>query len=117
MAAGARPSLRVLLLVTILPLACGGDSAEPEPVTTVLTEPAPLTSDTTGYSDNPCFKFPTEVLRLQNDFMQASRGIAGADPNVYGSRARAILDEARAVGCEDPKGLSMFFGGTLPPPG
>ena len=116
MAAGVRLSLPLLLLGAVVLGACGSDSPEPEPATTVLTEPAPLTSDTTGYSDNPCFKFPTEVLRLQNDYLQALKGVAGADPNVYGARARAILDEARAWGCEDPKGLTMFFGGSLPPP-
>ncbi len=104
-----RRTLPILLLVAIVAGACGGDSPDPEPATTVLTEPAPLTSDTTGYSDNPCFKFPTQVLRLQNDYFQALRGVRGADPAEYRDRAQAILDEARSNGCPDPKGLNMFL--------
>ena len=84
------------------------ESSDPEPATTVLTEPQNLTSDTTGYSDNPCFKFPTEVLKLQNDYFMDVKGIAGADEAAYRRKAQAIVDEARSLGCPDPTGLNMF---------
>ena len=107
-----RRALPLLLLGLIVLGACGRDApSEPEPATTVLTEPQNLTSDTTGYSDNPCFKFPTEVLKLQNDYFLEQRGVAGADPVKYRTEAQAILDEARAKGCPDPKGLNMFLSG------
>ena len=106
-----RGVLPILLLSLVLLGACGSDaSSNPEPATTVLTAPEPLTSDTTGYADDPCFKFPTEVLKLQNDYFLETRGVAGADPVKYRERAQAILDEARSKGCPDPKGVSMFFG-------
>ncbi|MDQ3980908.1 MAG: hypothetical protein M3314_15410 [Actinomycetota bacterium] len=105
-----RRALPILLVSLVFLGACGsGDSSEPEPATTVLTEPHDLTSDTTGYSDKPCFKFPTEVLKLQNDYFMEVRGVAGADPIKYRQRAQGILDEARSRGCPDPAGL-MFFG-------
>ena len=101
--------LPFVLFVGIVAGACSSSDSSTEPATTVLTEPQPLTSDTTGYSDDPCFKFPVDVLRLQNDYFQAVRGIVGADPAVYRDRAQAILDEARSRGCPDPKGLNMFL--------
>ena len=99
----------MLLLLTLVLGACGGESPKTEPATTVLTEPQNLTSDTTGYSDSPCFKFPTQVLKLQNDYFTEVRGIAGADEAEYRRKAQAILDEARNLGCPDPKGLNMFL--------
>lgn len=72
--------------------------------------PPDSSPDTTGYSDNPCFKFPVEVLRLQNDFRIASRGVAGPpDIGPYRERAQAILAEARSLGCPDPVGLNSFL--------
>jgi hypothetical protein len=92
-------------------VACGSDPAEPEAPTTVLTEPEPITTDTTGYADNPCFKFPVEVLRLQNDYRLEQRGVAGP-PDIarYRARAQALVDEAQALGCPRPVGLNQFLG-------
>lgn len=110
MSNGVRRVVPVLLLLTLAFGACGGsESSDPEPATTVMTEPQNLTPSTTSYLQNPCFGFPTRVLRLQNDYRMDVRGIAGADEAAYRRRAQAILDEARSLGCPDPRGLNMFL--------
>ena len=88
---------------------CGGDAASPDPVTTVITEPPADTSGTTSYIKSPCFKFPTEVLKLQNDYRIEARGVAMPDIARYRARAQALVDEARSLGCPEPVGLSSFL--------
>lgn len=97
-----------MVLVLVLG-SCSQSREEPEAPTTVLTEPVPPSPDTTGYSDNPCFKFPVEVLKLHNDYREDVRTFAGADEAAYKRRARALVDEARSVGCPMPTGLSTFL--------
>lgn len=98
-----------MLALAAVPLAvaCGGGDESPAPTTSSTTvEEAPTTTHPT---ENPCFKFPLEVLRLQNDYRRDSRGIAGADEAAYRTRAQALLDESRRLGCPQPTGLSSFL--------
>jgi hypothetical protein len=104
----ARRIVVTLLLLAAASGACGNGSPTSEP-TTVVTEPVPETPGTTSYIASPCFKFPTEVLKLQNDFRIESRGVALPDAAKYRARAQALLDEARRLGCPDPVGLSSFL--------
>ena len=96
-----------MLLTGVLALGgCGdgGTSSVPSTTapTTTVAEPSTTTSD-------PCFKFPVLVLRLQNDYRQEQRGIAGADPAKYRARAQALVNEARSLGCPTPVGLNSFL--------
>jgi len=91
----------------VLALTVGGcvSSDSSEPATTVPTTVAVTTTATT----DPCFKFPVLVLRLQNDFRLAQRGVAGASPSEYRDRAQALVDEAHSLGCPTPVGLTSFL--------
>ena len=87
-------------------LGCGEGGTTAEPTTTAPT--STLAEPTTTTSD-PCFKFPVLVLRLQNDYRQELRGVAGADPAKYRARAQALVDEAHSLGCPTPVGLNSFL--------
>ncbi len=102
---GARPA-GIVFVGIVLALMAGAcvsyDSSEP--ITTVAT----MATTTTNTSD-PCFKFPVLVLRLQNDFREASRGIVAPDRAAYRARAQALVDEAHSLGCPTPVGLTSFL--------
>ena len=98
---GARSAGIVLALMAT---ACGGDGS-----TDTTTTVRPTVATTTTSTTDPCFKFPVLVLRLQNDFRQAQRGVRGADPSEYRGRAQALVDEAHSLGCPTPVGLSSFL--------
>ncbi len=85
---------------------CGDGGTTAEPTTTAPSSTVP--EPTTATSD-PCFKFPVLVLRLQNDYREERRGIAGADPAKYRARAQALVDEAHRLGCPTPVGLNSFL--------
>ena len=105
---GARLCLAVVALC-LLVASCGGEPAEPEPTTTAPTAVEDTAPGTTGYADNPCFKFPVQVLQLQNDYRRDVRSIVGADEPGYRRRAQALIDEAQRLGCPRPVGLESFL--------
>jgi len=101
----------VLGALSLALVACGGggSSTESGPTTTPSTAAIPTTTPTTSYTQNPCFKFPVEVLRLQNDWRLEQRGIREPDKEPYRRRAQALVDEARQLGCAPLVGLSSLL--------
>lgn len=92
------------IVLAVISGACvSSDSSEP--TTTRVTTGTSTTTSTT----DPCFKFPVLVLRLQNDFRQAQRGVRGAHPSEYRAPAQALVDEAHSLGCPTPVGLTSFL--------
>lgn len=92
------------MVLALMAAGCGDDTAS-ETTTTV----PPTVATTTTSTTDPCFKFPVLVLRLQNDFREAQRGVRGAHPSEYRGRAQALVDEARSLGCPTPVGLTSFL--------
>lgn len=95
----------ILALAFSAATACGDDDGSSDATTTAPSTVAPTTTNTS----DPCFKFPVLVLRLQNDFRQAQRGVAGASPSDYRDQAQALVDEAHSLGCPTPVGLTSFL--------
>jgi len=102
-----RPAALAIFAVGLAAAACGegGGSSDPTTIPPAPSTEAPATTNTS----DPCFKFPVLVLRLQNDFREASRGIIAPDRAEYRARAQALVDEARSLGCPMPVGLTSFL--------